>query len=54
MIGALTKNKKALTLTFVFLFTALGIQSSYADYYPSGPATNVSEQTLIDNGWVKT
>jgi hypothetical protein len=54
MIGALTKNKKALTLTFVFLFTALVIQSSYADYYPSGPATNVSEQTLIDNGWVKT
>jgi hypothetical protein len=47
-------GKKLLTAVFVFLFGIFGIQSSYADYYPSGPATNVSEQTLIDNGWVKT
>jgi hypothetical protein len=51
MIGALTKNKKAVTLTFVFLFTALGIQSSHADYYPSGIQQNVSEETLRLNGW---
>jgi hypothetical protein len=51
MIGALTKNKKAVTLSFIFLFTAFGIQSSHADYYPSGIQQNVSEQTLIDNGW---
>jgi len=47
-------GKKSITAVFVFLFSIFGIQSSYADYYPSGPATNVSEQTLIDNGWVKT
>ena len=47
-------GKKSLTAIFVFFFSIFGIQSSYADYYPSGPATNVSEQTLIDNGWVKT
>jgi hypothetical protein len=33
------------------LFTIFGIQLSYADYYPSGPQQNVSEQTLINNGW---
>ena len=47
------KNKKAITV-FVFFFSVFGIESSYADYYPSGPTRNVSEQTLIDNGWVKT
>ena len=47
-------SKKQITAVFVFLFSAIGIQSSYADYYPSGPTRNVSEQTLIDNGWVKT
>ncbi len=47
-------GKKSITAIFVFFFSIFGIQSSYADYYPSGPATNVSEQTLIDNGWVKT
>ena len=43
--------KKPLTAVCVFLFTVFGIQSSYADYYPSGIQQNVSEQTLIDNGW---
>jgi hypothetical protein len=47
-------GKKSITAVFVFLFSIFGIQSSYANYYPSGPVTNVSEQTLIDNGWVKT
>ena len=47
-------GKKPLTAFFVVLFSLFGIQSSYADYYPSGPTRNVSEQTLIDNGWVKT
>ena len=47
-------GKKPIITVFVFLFTVFGIQSSYADYYPSGPTRNVSEQTLIDNGWVKT
>jgi hypothetical protein len=47
----MTKNKKAVTLAFVFLFSFLGIQSSYANYYPSGIQQNVSEQTLINNGW---
>jgi hypothetical protein len=46
--------KKSITAVFVFLFSIFGIQSSHANYYPTGPATNVSEQTLIDNGWVKT
>lgn len=36
---------------FVVLFSAIGIESSYADYYPSGPQQNVSEQTLRDSGW---
>ena len=44
---------KIATVIFLALFTIFGIQSSYADYYPSGPTTNVSEQTLIDNGWTK-
>jgi hypothetical protein len=45
-------NKVAIAI-FVVLFTIFGIQSSYADYYPSGIQQNVSEQTLIDNGWTK-
>ena len=44
-------GKKPITAVFVFLFTIFGIQSSYADYYPSGPQQNVSEQTLRNNGW---
>jgi len=43
-------NKVAIAI-FVVLFTAFGIQSSYADYYPSGIQQNVSEQTLRNNGW---
>jgi len=43
-------NKVAIAI-FVFLFSIFGIQSSYADYYPSGPQQNVSEQTLLNNGW---
>ena len=46
-------GKKLTTAVFVFFFSFFGIQSSYADYYPSGPQQNVSEQTLIDNGWTK-
>jgi len=46
-------GKKSLTAIFVFFFSIFGIQSSYADYYPSGIQQNVSEQTLIDNGWTK-
>ena len=48
-----SKFKKLKTAGFVFLFTIFGIQSSYADYYPSGIQQNVSEQTLLDNGWTK-
>ena len=44
-------GKKLITTVFVFLFTVFGIQSSYADYYPTGIQQNVSEQTLRDNGW---
>jgi hypothetical protein len=44
-------SKKQITGVLVFLFTVFGIQSSYADYYPSGIQQNVSEQTLRDNGW---
>ena len=50
----LLQFKKTVTIVFVLLFSAIGIQSSYADYYPTGIQQNVSEQTLIDNGWVKT
>ena len=54
MIGKnLTKAKKSVTSFFVFLISVFGIQSSYADYYPTGIQQNVSEQTLIDNGWTK-
>ena len=44
-------SKKQITGVLVFLFTVFGIQSSYADYYPSGIQQNVPEQTLRDNGW---
>jgi len=43
--------KKTVTIVFVVLFSAIGIQSSYADYYPTGIQQNVSEQTLRNNGW---
>ena len=46
-------SKKQITAVLVFLFSIFGIQSSYADYYPSGIQQNVSEQILIDNGWTK-
>ena len=46
-----SKLNKVAIAVFVFLFSIFGIQSSYADYYPSGIQQNVSEQTLIDNGW---
>ena len=44
-------GKKPITAVFVFLFSIFGIQSSYADYYPSGIQQNVPEQTLLNNGW---
>ena len=44
-------SKKQITAVFVFLFSIFGIQSSYADYQPSGIQQNVSEQTLLNNGW---
>lgn len=47
-------GKKQITAVLVFFLTVFGIQSSYADYYPSGIQQNVSEQTLIDNGWTKS
>lgn len=47
-------GKKLITAVFVFFFSLFGNQLSFANYYPSGPTRNVSEQTLIDNGWVKT
>ena len=51
MTVKLAKSKKPITAVFVFLFSLFGIQSSYADYYPSGIQQNVSEQTLRNNGW---
>jgi hypothetical protein len=51
IVGNLNKSKKPVTAVFVFLFSIFGIQSSYADYYPSGIQQNVSEQTLRNNGW---
>ena len=44
-------SKKQITAVLVFLFSIFGIQSSYADYYPSGIQQNVSEQNLRSNGW---
>jgi len=44
-------NRKKILTVFVFLFSVSGIQSSYADYYPSGIQQNVSEETLRLNGW---
>ena len=49
----MVKINKVATAIFVALFTIFGIQSSYADYYPSGIQQNVSEQALINNGWTK-
>jgi hypothetical protein len=46
-----SKFYKGLRIVFVFFFSIFGIQSSYADYYPSGIQQNVSEQTLRNNGW---
>ena len=46
-------SKKQITAVLVFLFSIFGIHSSYADYYPTGIQQDVSEQTLIDNGWTK-
>jgi hypothetical protein len=46
-----SKLNKVAIAVFVFLFSIFGIQSSHADYYPSGIQQNVSEQTLRDNGW---
>jgi hypothetical protein len=46
-----SKFNKVATAIFVSFFTLFGIQSSYADYYPSGIQQNVSEQTLRNNGW---
>jgi hypothetical protein len=46
-------GKKTITAIFVVLFSFFGFQSSYADYYPTGIQQNVSEQTLINNGWTK-
>jgi hypothetical protein len=51
IVGNLNKSKKVITVVFVVFFSIFGIQSSYADYYPSGPQQNVSEQTLRNNGW---
>jgi hypothetical protein len=51
IFGNLNKSKKVITVVFVVFFSIFGIQSSYADYYPSGPQQNVSEQTLRNNGW---
>jgi hypothetical protein len=46
-----SKFYKGLRIVFVVFFSVFGIQSSYADYYPSGIQQDVPEQTLIDNGW---
>lgn len=45
------RNKKLGITLIVVLSSVLGMQTSSADYYPSGPQQNVSEQTLLDNGW---
>ena len=52
-IKHLFTGKKLITAVLSLFISLFGIQSSYADYYPSGPQQNVSEQTLIDNGWTK-
>ncbi len=46
-----TSVEETVTIVFVLLFSAIGVQSSHADYYPAGIQRNVSEQTLRDNGW---
>jgi hypothetical protein len=46
-----SKFYKGLRIVFVVFFSLFGIQSSYADYYPSGIQQNVPEQTLLNNGW---
>jgi hypothetical protein len=47
----LLSRKKLLTTVLIFSSSFLGMQSSHADYYPSGIQQNVPEQTLINNGW---
>jgi len=46
-----TRTKKLATTILIVLSSVLGMQSSFASYYPSGIQQNVSEQTLRDNGW---
>jgi hypothetical protein len=46
-----TKPKKIVTTILIVLLSVFGMQTSFADYYPSGIQQNVSEQTLRDNGW---
>ena len=50
-IKHLFTGKKLITAVLSLFISLFGIQSSYADYYPSGPQQNVSEQTLRNNGW---
>jgi len=46
-----TRTKKLVTTILIVLSSILGMQTSFADYYPSGIQQNVPEQTLINNGW---
>lgn len=45
------KAIKSVLLGVVFSFVTAN--SGFAQYYPSGTVENISEQTLIDNGWIK-
>lgn len=51
MLHKILKSQSKVVVVFVILFSVFGIQSSFADYYPTGIQQNVSEQTLINNGW---
>ena len=42
------------SLLLATTISILGANYSFAEYYPSGVVQNISEQTLINNGWVKT
>jgi hypothetical protein len=46
-----TRSKKLVTTVFIVLCSALGMQSSNAAYYPSGPQINVPVSTVTSGGW---
>lgn len=46
-----TRTKKLVTTILIVLSSVLGMQASFASYYPSGPQLNVPVSTVTSGGW---